>query len=480
MKYHSTRGKAPVLNFDEVVLTGLARDGGLYVPEDYPKFTPEKWRQLRGKSYQDVAFEVMMPFIGDSIKPDILRTLINDAYANFRHQAIAPVKQLDTNHFLLELFHGPTLAFKDYALQFLGKLFDHLLGERGERLTILGATSGDTGSAAIEACRDKGSIDIFMLHPYNRTSEIQRKQMTTVRAANVHNIALRASFDDCQAIVKALLGDLSFRDKYKLSAVNSINWARILAQVVYYVYAALSLGAPDRLVSFAVPTGNFGNVFAAYVAKQMGLPIGRLAVGTNKNDILTRFFESGEMRTEPVSPSLSPSMDIQVSSNFERLLFDAYDRDAARVTEAMLGFGDVGSFKVPPDTLAKLRELFRGGRIEDDSITQIIRETYQRTQEIIDPHTAVACAPHLLQGLPQDSVHISLACAHPAKFPDAIHTAIGISPPLPQFLSHLFEQPEQFTVLENDPTAVKDFIEKELEVNFASNPPSADNCYSSK
>lgn len=462
MKYHSTRGKAPVLDFADVVLTGLARDGGLYVPETYPQFSPKQLRQLRGKSYPDVACEVMAPFIGDTLKPDVLRALVKDAYAGFHHSAIAPIKQLDTNHFLLELFHGPTLAFKDYALQFLGKLFDHLLHERNERLTIIGATSGDTGSAAIEACRDKDTIDIFILHPHNRTSEIQRKQMTTILSDNVHNIALKAPFDDCQTIVKELFGDLEFRDRYRLSAVNSINWARIMAQVVYYVYAALSLGAPERSVSFAVPTGNFGNVFAAYVAKQMGLPISKLAVGTNKNDILTRFFESGEMRTSAVSPSISPSMDIQISSNFERLLFEAYGQDANRIAKTMATFKNTGIFSVPSDILTALHQTFIGGRLDDEGISQVMRYTYEHTGELIDPHTAVACAPQLLTAMPQESAHISLACAHPAKFPDAVKTAVGVFPALPDFVGDLFEREERFTVLDNNQAIVKAFVEEQL------------------
>ena len=462
MKYHSTRGQAPVLDFADVVLTGLARDGGLYVPESYPQFSVEQWRQLRGKPYQVVAYEVMKPFIGDAIHPDALKTLIDEAYAGFHHKAIAPIKQLDTNHFLLELFHGPTLAFKDYALQFLGKLFDHLLQERGERVTILGATSGDTGSAAIEACRDKDTIDIFILHPHNRTSEIQRKQMTTVLSTNVHNIALNAPFDDCQTIVKELFNDLDFRDKYKLSAVNSINWARIMAQVVYYVYAALNLGAPERTLSFAVPTGNFGNVFAAYVAKRMGLPISKLAIGTNKNDILARFFDSGKMSTDVVSPSIAPSMDIQISSNFERLLFHAYGNDADHIMKTMAKFKKTGIFSVSPDVLTELRKTFTGSRFDDDSIAQIIQQIYHATGELIDPHTAIACAPGLLQGLPNDAVHVSLACAHPAKFPDAIKGAVDVFPHLPDFLSDLFEREEQFTVLDNDRATVKAFVEETL------------------
>lgn len=462
MKYHSTRGNAPVLEFADVVLTGLARDGGLYVPESYPQLSAERLRQLQDKSYQEVACAVMAPFVGDAIKPEVLKKLVDDSYAGFHHAAIAPIKQLDTNHFLLELFHGPTLAFKDYALQFLGKLFDHLLHERGERITIIGATSGDTGSAAIEACRDKDTIDIFILHPHNRTSEIQRKQMTTVLSKNVHNIALKGPFDDCQNIVKGLFGDLEFRDRYQLSAVNSINWARIMAQVVYYVYAALRLGAPDRSVSFAVPTGNFGNVFAAYVAKRMGLPIQQLAVGTNKNDILTRFFETGEMRTSAVSPSIAPSMDIQISSNFERLLFETYGRDAERVAQTMAKFQETGIFSVPPEILAAMRETFVGGRLDDEGTAQVIRDVYHRSGELIDPHTAIACSPKLLTKLSDGAAHISLACAHPSKFPTAVKAAVGISPALPEFVGDLFEREEQLTVLENTQASVKAFVEEQL------------------
>ncbi|NEP63623.1 MAG: threonine synthase, partial [Symploca sp. SIO2G7] len=312
------------------------------------------------------------------------------------------------------------------------------------------------------SCRDKDTIDIFILHPHNRTSEIQRKQMTTVLAANVYNIALKGPFDDCQTIVKGLFGDLEFRDRYKLSAVNSINWARIMAQVVYYVYAALTLGAPERSLSFAVPTGNFGNVFAAYVAKQMGLPICQLAVGTNKNDILTRFFETGEMRTSSVSPSISPSMDIQISSNFERLLFETYGRDAERVAQTMEKFQETGIFSVPSKILTEMRKTFVGGRLDDEATAQVISDIYHRSGELIDPHTAVACAPYLLKNLSEESVHISLACAHPSKFPSAVKAAVGISPKLPDFVGDLFKRQEQFTVLDNQQAMVKAFVEQQL------------------
>ena len=462
MKYHSTRGQAPVLDFADVVLTGLARDGGLYVPETYPHFSKEDWRGLRDKPYSDIAFAVMKPYIGDTLSDMVLKQIIQDTYAGFHHSAIAPLTQLGHYHFLLELFHGPTLAFKDYALQLLGKLFDHFLHERNQRLTILGATSGDTGSAAIEACRDRDTLDIFILHPLDRTSEIQRKQMTTVLANNVHNIALKAPFDDCQTIVKKLFGDLEFRDRYRLAAVNSINWARILGQVVYYAYAALNLGAPDRSVSFSVPTGNFGNVFAAYVAKRMGLPIVKLMVATNKNDILARFFASGVMETAAVSPSIAPSMDIQISSNFERLLHDSVGCNPQRVVQTMAEFTQTGAFKVEADALAYMRETFMAGRVEDARITATIRHVFKTTGELIDPHTAVGVTPEIVQTLPKESAIVSLACAHPAKFPEAVKEAAGLTPALPSFLADLFQKEERMVVLENDLTTVKTFVEQTL------------------
>ena len=327
MRYVSTRGDAPVLGFDEVLLTGLARDGGLYMPEAWPRLGQAELKALAGRPYAEVATAVLKPFVGGAIADDDLRAMAEDTYRGFGHPAAAPLKQLDANLFLMELFHGPTLAFKDYALQLVGRLFDHVLKARRQRVTIVGATSGDTGSAAIEACRDRDAIDIFILHPKGRISEVQRRQMTTVDARNVHNIALEGTFDDCQDLVKAMFNDTAFRDELQLSAVNSINWARIAAQVVYYVTAALALGAPARKVTFAVPTGNFGNVFAGYAALQMGLPVERFIIGSNRNDILARLIATGEMAMAPVEPSLSPSMDIQVSSNFERLLFELYGRN---------------------------------------------------------------------------------------------------------------------------------------------------------
>ncbi|MCH8155635.1 MAG: threonine synthase, partial [Proteobacteria bacterium] len=366
MRYISTRGTAPVLGFDEVLLTGLARDGGLYIPETWPVLTGPEIRALSGLPYAEAAFRVMRPFVGDAIPEDDLGALIEDAYAGFGHAAVAPLKQLDGRTWLLELTHGPTLAFKDYAMQVLGRLFDHVLERRGERVTIVGATSGDTGSAAIEACRDRAAIDIFILHPKGQVSEVQRRQMTTVASANVFNIAIEGSFDDCQDLVKALFNDAAFRDEMDLGAVNSINWARIMAQIVYYFWAALALGAPDRRVAFAVPTGNFGNVYAAYAAREMGLPVDRLVVGSNSNDILTRFFDSGALALAPVRPTLSPSMDIQVSSNFERLLFDLVAGILRRHPDidptALVGHADIApDRKVDPGPRFPWQRLYRLG-----------------------------------------------------------------------------------------------------------------------
>ena len=365
MRYVSTRGAAPVLEFEDAVLAGLARDGGLYVPEEWPQFSADQLRAMRGLSYADIAFQIMQPFVDGAIDDASLKTLIDESYDSFSHAAVAPLQQLDDNLFLLELFHGPTLAFKDFALQVLGRLFDYILARRGDRITIVGATSGDTGSAAIEACRGRAAIEIFILHPKGRVSDIQRCQMTTVQEANVHNIAIEGTFDDCQDLVKEMFNDEDFRSQQNLSAVNSINWARIMAQVVYYVSSALSLGAPDRSIAYAVPTGNFGDIFAGYVASRIGLPIERLIIGTNTNDILTRFMETGAMDAKDVVPTLSPAMDIQVSSNFERLLFDLYDRDGRVISQAMTAFRESGTMTATSDVLDKARQLFSAARLND-------------------------------------------------------------------------------------------------------------------
>ncbi len=458
MRYLSTRGKAPLLSFDEVLLTGLARDGGLYLPESWPSFSPQEIRALAGKPYAEVAFAVIRPFVGDSIAEADLRRILEETYDGFGHRAVAPLKQLDHRTWLMELFHGPTLAFKDYALQLVGRLFDHVLSQRGERVTVIGATSGDTGSAAIEACRDRDQVDIFMLHPKGRTSEVQRRQMTTILSPNVHNIALEGTFDDCQDQVKAMFNDMAFRDAMNLSAVNSINWARIMAQIVYYFVAAVALGAPDRAVAFSVPTGNFGNIYAAYAAGRMGLPVSQLIVGSNRNDILTRFFTSGAMEMAAVSPTLSPSMDIQVSSNFERLLFDLLDRDGDKVSETLSAFRETGRFAVTEKQLQRLRRLFDCHRLDDEETLAEIAARYAASGELLDPHSAIGTAAAGAVTRDDVSVVVALACAHPAKFPDAVEKASGKRPELPARLADLYEREERCTVLPNDLSTLQDFI----------------------
>ncbi|MDX2103227.1 MAG: threonine synthase [Alphaproteobacteria bacterium] len=458
MRYVSTRGAAPVLSFDDVVLTGLARDGGLYVPETMPRWSEAEWASLAGLSYAEIAVRVLKPFVGDTISQADLAAMVHDTYRNFRHPAVAPLKQLGSNDWLLELFHGPTIAFKDYALQLLGRLFDHVLTRRGQRMAVLGATSGDTGSAAIEACKDRRAVDIFILFPHGRVSDVQRRQMTTVASANVHAIAVEGTFDDCQDLVKACFGDLAFRDEVGLGAVNSINWARIVAQTVYYVVAAVAVGAPSRSVSFAVPTGNFGNVYAATVARAMGLPIDRLVIGSNRNDILTRLFTTGVMEIGAVEPSLSPSMDIQVSSNLERYLFELMGRDGTRIAEAMHGFRTTGRFALPADSLATAQRLFSAHRVDDQGTLATMARVHDQTGELLDPHTAVGIAASLAhRGDPRVPM-ISLACAHPAKFVDAAVQAIGTPAPLPRHLSGLMAAEERMTVLPNSVAAVQSLM----------------------
>lgn len=450
MHYISTRGEAPELPFDEVLLAGLARDGGLYVPADFPRVeaaTLEGWRDL---PYAELAVRVMTPFLDGSIGAADFARLVHEAYASFDDPRVAPLRKLDGNGWLLELFHGPTLAFKDYALQLLGRLFDHVLKARGSRLTVLGATSGDTGSAAIEACRDRDAIDVVILHPKGRVSEVQRRQMTTVLAANVHNLAIEGTFDDCQDLVKAMFQDVAFRDRLNLSSANSINWVRILAQTVYYFSAALALGAPKQGIAFAVPTGNFGNVYAGYVAKRMGLPITRLIIGTNRNDVLTRLFTEGEMRIAAVAPSLSPAMDIQIPSNFERLLFDLYDRDASRVRAAMAAFRREGRLKLEKAMLDRASETFSAVRISDQATLRTIAKVHEESGLLIDPHTAVAVAAARRMAPEAGVPIVALASAHPAKFPDAVEQATGLRPELPPRLSDLFEREERMAILPND------------------------------
>ncbi|WP_160120146.1 threonine synthase [Rhodovarius lipocyclicus] len=452
MRYVSTRGQAAPRDFEGVLLAGLAEDGGLFMPESWPQLTAEDLRALRGLPYADVAAHVIGLFTGGTIAQADLLAMCRDAYGRFDHAAVVPLVQLDTRVFALELFHGPTLAFKDMALQLLGRLFDHVLAKRGERIAIVGATSGDTGSAAIEACRDRAAVDIVILHPENRTSEVQRRQMTTVLSPNVANIALQGSFDDCQDAVKAMFNDAAFRGEMHLAAVNSINWARIAAQIPYYIYAALQLGAPERKVAFSVPTGNFGNVLAAYAAHRMGLPVERFIIGSNRNDILARFLASNDMTMRAVEPSLSPSMDIQVSSNFERLLFELLGRDAAATAAQMSRFRAEGRMPIPDAAWKQARAQFHGFTLDDaGTLVEMRRLHAEAGGYIADPHTAVgtaAAAAHM----PQDQAVpvVVAATAHPAKFPDAVREALGITPPLPAHLADLYQREERFTVLPNN------------------------------
>ena len=456
MRYLSTRGRAPALSFEDVLLAGLARDGGLYVPETWPRLGPD-WDRLAGLDYADLAVEVMRPFLGGAFA-DEFGALVADAYRGFGHTAVAPLVQTGTNEFVLELFHGPTLAFKDFALQLLGRLLDTSLKARGARATVLGATSGDTGSAAIEALAGKNAVEVFMLHPKGRTSAVQRRQMTTVTAANVHNIAIEGTFDDCQALVKAAFNDLPFRDALNLSAVNSINWTRVLGQIVYYVYAALRLGAPHRPVAFAVPTGNFGDVYAGYVAAKMGLPVARLIVATNRNDIVARALASGDYSEGRVEPTISPSMDIQVASNFERLMFDLEDRDGARVAALMDTFQEKRAFRLSETALGRARGLFLGARVDEETTRATIARIFAETGEIIDPHTAVAMAAARAHRPAPEVPVVVLSTAHAAKFPEAAEAATGVRPSLPPRMADLMERPERYVTLGNDLAALKSHI----------------------
>ncbi len=456
MQYVSTRGTAPGLGFEDVILTGLAADGGLYVPEQWPVLSDDEWRSLRGKSYADIALAVMSPFVAGAIEPGEFRQMINDAYAGFDHPAVTPLTQLDANHWLLELYHGPTLAFKDVALQLLVRLMNWALEKRDEYANVVVATSGDTGGAAIEAFRHSKRARVFCLHPDERVSPVQRRQMTTVDSPSIFNIAIKGTFDDCQDLVKAMFNHKEFRDKYKIAGVNSINWARIMAQVVYYATTALALGGPDRKVSFTVPTGNFGDIFAGYVAKKMGLPIDRLVIATNSNDILDRTVRTGRYEVTGVHETASPSMDIQVSSNFERVLFDLYDRDADKINSAMSGLKQSGAFSIDEPQLVKLRQLFASGRTDEEATAECIRQTLETTGKLIDPHTAVAY--NVARNIDSVSPMVTLSTAHPAKFPAAVKKACGIDPALPPHMADLFERQEKYEILANDIDVVEDFI----------------------
>jgi threonine synthase len=456
MRYRSTRGAAPLLDFEQATLAGLASDGGLYVPEAWPTLTSDDIAALAGRSYVETAVAVMTPFVAGTLTPDELRDLCERAYSRFAHAAVAPLVQLDHDQWLLELFHGPTLAFKDVALQLVGLLFERFLAKGDRHLTVIGATSGDTGSAAIDALAGRAGVDVFMLHPAGRVSEVQRRQMTTVLAPNVHNIAVEGNFDDAQALVKAMFNDPEFSGRFALSAVNSINWARLMAQVVYYFYAAVRLGAPGRPVSFAVPTGNFGNVFAGWVAARMGLPIGRLVVATNVNDILHRALSAGDYSRGVVARTHTPSMDIQVSSNFERLLFELGGADGAVAAERMRGFETSGAMRIDPEHLEGAAALFASDRVDGDDMASAMRWAHECGGEVIDPHTGVALAAARRAGL--DGPVVTLATAHPAKFRDAVERATGVRPALPQRLGDLFQRKERYVTLPATLAAVSAYI----------------------
>lgn len=459
MKYVSTRGEAPVLGFSDALLAGLARDGGLYLPQDYPQFSPEQIRDLRGKSYVDIALAVLTPFVDGEIPHSDFRHMVHEAYGTFRHDAVCPLVQTGANEFVLELFHGPTLAFKDVAMQLLARMMDYVLAQRGERATIVGATSGDTGGAAIEAFGGRDNTDIFILFPNGRVSPVQQRQMTSSGFSNVHALSIEGNFDDCQNLVKGMFNDLQFRDALSLSGVNSINWARIMPQVVYYFTAALSLGAPDRAVSFTVPTGNFGDIFAGYVAKRMGLPIDRLIIATNDNDILSRTLENGAYEMRGVAQTTSPSMDIQISSNFERLLFEAHGRDAAALRGLMDSLKQSGGFSISEKPLSTIRSEFSAGRSTVDETAETIKSVLEADGYLLDPHSAIAVKV-ARENVSNAAPMVVLATAHPAKFPDAVKAASGVEPQLPAWLSDLMERKESFTVLHNDLKIVEEYVRR--------------------
>ncbi|MCO6392121.1 threonine synthase [Aliihoeflea aestuarii] len=460
MLYSSTRGDAPRLGFADVLLAGLARDGGLYLPDQWPQFSTDDIRTMRGLSYPDLAIRLLTPFVEEDIAVDDFRRIVEEAYATFRHDAVCPLVQTGANEFTLELFHGPTLAFKDVAMQLLARLMDHVLSERGQRATICGATSGDTGGAAIDAFAGRDRTDIFILFPHGRVSPVQQRQMTTSTAANVHALAIEGNFDDCQALVKGMFNDHAFRDRVMLSGVNSINWARIMAQIVYYFSSAIALGAPDRSVSFTVPTGNFGDIFAGYAAKRMGLPVEQLVIATNDNDILARTLETGRYETRGVVETTSPSMDIQISSNFERLLFEVAGRDAGTVKRYMDSLKQSGAFTIDAAALGAIRAEFSAGRSSVEETAATIRDLLDNSGYLADPHSAIAIK------VARDGKHdasvpmVVLATAHPAKFPQAVKTACGIEPALPVWLGDLMDRPEKFDILSSDLKMVEDHIER--------------------
>lgn len=465
MKYISTRGQAPALNFEQVMLTGLAPDGGLYIPEQLPQFDKETIRSFAKLPYNELAFEIIKPFVAGEIPDADLKAMLDDCYAQFRHPAVAPLVQLGHNEWVLELFQGPTLAFKDFALQLLGRLLDYVLEKRQQRVVIMGATSGDTGSAAIEGCKHSKNVDIFILHPHQRVSDVQRRQMTTVEGEHIFNIALEGNFDDCQAMVKQSFADQSFLpDGRQLVAVNSINWARIMAQIVYYFYAAAALGAPDKEVGFSVPTGNFGDIFAGYLAKQMGLPINQLIVATNKNDILHRTLSQNHYEKHQLVHTLSPSMDIMVSSNFERLLFDLFERDGAALADFMQRCNKE-AVELPAAAFAKAREFFDSYAVDDELTCQTIAEVFAESEYLLDPHSAIGVKAAREVRRTQDLPMVTLATAHPAKFAEAVlKSGQKEAPALPQHMADIMTKPERCTVIANDLAAVHQFMQANIRV----------------
>ncbi|MEP3225974.1 MAG: threonine synthase [Parasphingorhabdus sp.] len=458
MEYISTRGGAEPLNFEQVTLAGLAGDGGLYVPTHWPRFSETEIADMAGLPYAEIAVRVMKPFVGDVLSEVELRSLCEQAYGRFAHKAVTPLVQLDEQHWLLELFHGPTLAFKDVALQLLGLLFETFLARQDKHLTVVGATSGDTGSAAIDALAGRDKVDIFMLHPDGRISDVQRRQMTTVLAPNVHNIAIDGSFDDAQAMVKRMFADKEVTNSFAISAVNSINWARLMAQIVYYFYAASQLGAPHRKIAFSVPTGNFGDVFAGYVASQMGLPVARLIVATNVNDILHRALQDGDYSAGTVTPTAAPSMDIQVSSNFERLLFDLEGRDGAKTAARMHAFEASRDMQIEENMRMKAAKIFASARVDSNQMTLAMGQAQGEAGQVIDPHTAIGLAAAQAAELDPSTPIVTLATAHPAKFRDAVERATGVRPSLPRRIGDLFDREEAYDKLPGDYDAVKSFV----------------------
>ncbi len=458
MRYVSTRGEAPALSFCDAVLTGLARDGGLYLPETWPVLTPESIGSFAGRPFHEVAVEILKPFVDGEIPDADLLAMARDAYACFGHPAVTPLVQIAPNTFVLELFHGPTLAFKDVAMQMLARLMDHILAKRGERATIVGATSGDTGGAAIEAFRSSRRVDMVILYPEGRVSDVQRRMMTTPTEPNVHAVAIAGTFDDCQALVKAMFNHHAFRDRVRLSGVNSINWGRIVAQVTYYFVAAVALGAPARAVTFAVPTGNFGDIFAGYVARKMGLPVEKLVIGTNSNDILARTVETGAYEMRDVVATTSPSMDIQVSSNFERFLFEANGRDAAEIRSQMAALAQGRRFDLGAAQKQALAGSFAAVRGGEDEIAAEIRRVRDASGYVMETHTACASLA-FREGDRGGAPRVILSTAHPAKFPDAMERITGVRPALPARLANLMTDRERTVLLPNDLGAVERFVE---------------------